>query len=153
MADFILCILELYLDIKFWIKYGKQRKHEKENNLPKKIVWYPYSKQFFIIFLIFIPVTSLFVFFTSFGKSEEKTEQIMAKVSKLLEEEKKQFGKYPSELKSIIRNNPLRKSLELDSWKTPFVYTISKDGKSYKLISTGGDRKLNTKDDISYSSK
>jgi len=153
MSDLISFFLDCYLDIKYLIKYRKQRKHEKENNLPKKIVWYPYSKQFFILFLIFIPVCFLFFLFTSLGKNEEKTEKIIENVSNLLEEEKKQFGKYPSELKTIIRNNPLRKGLELDSWKTPFVYSVSENGINYILVSKGGDRKLNTKDDISYSSK
>ena len=145
--------LEIFLEIKYWIKHGKQRKYEKENNLPKSIVWAPYTKQFFILFLIFIPVCFVFVFFTSIGENEKKTEKIMMKVSKLLEAEKIQFGTYPSELKNIIRNNPLRKNLEIDSWKTPFVYSISEDGKSYQLISLGGDCKLGTKDDILYSSK
>lgn len=153
MADLISSILEIFLEIKYWIKHGKQRKYEKENNLPKKIVWYPYSKQFFILFLIFIPVCFLFFYVTNIEKNKENTEKIMIKISKLLEDEKKQFGKYPSELNTLIRNNPLRKGLEFDSWKTPFVYTITKDGKNYKLISKGGDRKLNTEDDISYSSK
>jgi hypothetical protein len=153
MVDILDFVLEIYLDIKHWVKYKKQRKHEKENNLPKRIVWPPYTKQFIIIFIIFIPVCFVFIFFTSIGENEKKTEKIMMKVSKLLEAEKKQFGKYPSGLKTIIRNNPLRKGLELDSWKTAFVYTISEDGKSYQLISLGRDRKLGTKDDILHSSK
>jgi hypothetical protein len=153
MVDIIDFVLEIFLEIKYWIKHGKQRKHEKENNLPKSVVWAPYTKQFFILFLIFIPVCFVFIFFISIGENEKKTEKIMMKVSKLLEAEKKQFGKYPSELKTIIRNNPLRKGLELDSWKTAFVYTISEDGKNYQLISLGGDGKLGTKDDILHSSK
>jgi hypothetical protein len=153
MVDIIDFVLEIFLDIKHWVKYKKQRKHEKENNLPKRIVWPPYTKQFIIIFIIFIPVCFVFIFFTSIGENEKKTKKIMMKVSKLLETEKKQFGKYPSELKTIIRNNPLRKGLELDGWKAPFVYTTSKEGKNYQLISLGGDCKLGTKDDILHSSK
>ena len=145
--------LEIFLEIKYWIKHGKQRKYEKENNLPKSIVWHPMAKPLLIFFIIFIPVCFVFVFFTSIGENEKKTEKIMMKVSKLLEAEKKQFGKYPLELKTIIRNNPLRKGLELDNWKTPFVYTISENRKNYQLISLGGDRKLGTKDDILHSSK
>ena len=153
MVDILDFVLEIYLDIKHWVKYKKQRKHEKENNLPKRIVWPPYTKQFIIIFIIFIPVCFVFIFFISIGENEKKTEKRMMKVSKLLEAEKKQFGKFPSELKTIIRNNPLRKGLELDNWKTPFLYTISEDGKNYQLISLGGDGKLGTKDDILHSSK
>ena len=153
MLEILDFFLEIYLDIKHLIKYRKQRKHEKENKLPKRIVWYPYSKQFFILSLIFIPIFYLFIFFTSTGKNEANTKKIMITISKLLEAEKKQFGKYPPELKNIIRNNPLRRNLETDYWKTHFVYSISNNGKNYQLISLGRDRKLGTKDDILYSSK
>lgn len=153
MVDIIDFVLEIFLEIKYWIKHGKQRKHEKENNLPKSVVWAPYTKQFIIIFIIFIPVCFVFIFFTSIGENEKNTKKRMMKVSKLLDNEKKQFGKYPSELKNIIRNNPLRKNIEIDSWKTTFVYTTSNDRKSYQLISLGGDGKLGTKDDILHSSK
>ena len=153
ISSFLEFFLEIFLEIKFWVKHGKQRKYEKENNLPKSIVWAPYTKQFLIIFLIIMPIFSLSVLFISVGKNQEKTEKKMEEVSTLLEAEKKQFGIYPSKLNTIIRNNPLRKDLALDNWKNPFVYTISEDGKNYQLISKGGDRKLNTKDDIFYSSK
>lgn len=153
MSELISSILEIFLEIKYWIKHRKQRKFEKENNLPKRIVWFPYTKQFVIILLFILPIFTLITLFVSVGKNQEKTEKIMTEVTKLLEAEKKQYGKYPSELKSIIRNNPLRRDLELDSWKTPLIYTSTENGKYYKLISKGGDKKLNTKDDISYSSK
>ena len=66
----------------------------------------------------------------------------------LLESEKKQFDYYPKELKTIIRNNPLRKNITLDAWKNEFIYKISKDSLNYELISLGKDGKLNTSDDI-----
>ncbi|KGL62723.1 type II secretion system protein GspG [Polaribacter sp. Hel1_85] len=148
MSDLISSILEIVLEIKYWIKHGKQRKYEKENNLPKSIVWAPYTKQFFILFLIFIPVCFLFIFLTSIGKNENDTEERIIKISKLLEEEKNKFGKYPSELKTIIRNNPLRKNITLDYWKNEFVYLLSKDSLNYTIISLGSDQKLNTADDL-----
>ena len=69
----------------------------------------------------------------------------------LLEAEKKQFGFYPKELKTIIRKNPLRKNITLDGWKNQFIYTIFKDSLNYELISLGKDGVLNTSDDIKVS--
>jgi len=152
MSNFLSFFLETYLDIKFWIKYKKQRKFEKENNLPKSIVWYPHIKQFAILFSILFAVYFLVLFFILKDNNQKKTTKRMTKISKLLESEKKQFGKFPSELKEVIRNNPLRNNLTKDYWKSTFVYTPSKDGQNYQLISLGGDGKLNTKDDIQYSS-
>ena len=75
-------------------------------------------------------------------------ENNLPKKRMLLEAEKKQFVFYPTELKTIIRNNPLRKNITLDGWKNEFIYTISKDSLNYELISLGKDGKLNTSDDI-----
>ena len=153
MVDFIDFVLEIFLEIKYWIKHRKQRKYEKENKLPKRIVWYPYAKQFAVLYVIFglVILSSAFLYFK--GKNKEKTTKRMIEISILLESEKKQFGKYPLKLKNIIRNNPLRKNITVDYWKSAFVYTISEDGKNYQLISLGSDGKLNTKDDILCASK
>ena len=148
MPELIADILGLYLDIKFWIKHKKRRKFEKENNLPKSIVWHPITKPLLIFFVLFIVSFSIFSFFNFKNKLEEKTRSKINKVKIILETEKKQFGFYPKELKDIIRNNPLRKNITLDSWKNEFIYTLSKDCLNYKLISIGKDRKLNTSDDI-----
>lgn len=148
MSDLIAFILDIYLDIQHWIKHKKQRKFEKENNLPKSIVWHPMTKPLFILFIIIVPVSTLLFFSTTINKNDEKTEEKLQEIVKLLAAEKKQFGKYPSELKTIIRNNPLRKNLEKDSWKNEFIYTLSKDSLNYSIVSLGGDQKLNTSDDI-----
>lgn len=148
MADLLSFVLDIYLDILHWIKYKKQRKFEKENNLPKSIVWHPMTKPLFIFFLIVIPISTLLFFFTSINKNKEKTEEKMKDISIILKAEKKQFGKYPSELKNIIRNNPLRKSLEIDSWGNEFIYILSKDSLNYNIVSLGGDQQINTSDDI-----
>ncbi|WP_158839382.1 hypothetical protein [Polaribacter sp. L3A8] len=153
MADLISFFLDIYLDIKYWIKYKKQRKFEKENNLPKSIVWYPYIKQFAILFSVLFAVYFLVVIFILKDNNQKKTTKRMTEISKLLASEKKQFGKFPSELKDIIRNNPLRSNITIDSWKAAFVYIPSKGGQNYQLISLGGDGILSTKDDIVYSSK
>ena len=110
------------------------------------------AKPLLVLFIIFIPVYFLFSFFFFKNENPKRTTKRMLEISKLLEAEKKQFGKFPSELKVIIRNNPLRSNLTTDYWKTTFVYIPSKDRQNYKLTSLGGDGKLNTKDDIQYSS-
>ncbi|WP_165733897.1 hypothetical protein [Polaribacter sp. 20A6] len=152
MFDFIGCILDTYLDIKHWFKTKKRRKYEKENNLPKSIVWHPMTKPLLIFFIIITPIIFLFSFFFFNNENKKRTTKRMLEISKLLEAEKKQFGKFPSALKDIIRNNPLRSNLTTDYWKSTFVYIPSKDGQNYQLTSLGGDGKLNTKDDIQYSS-
>jgi len=148
VSEFIAEILEIYLEIKYWIKHKKRRKYEKENNLPKSIVWHPITKPLLIFFPIFFICVFLFSLFNLKNKSEEKTKFKIDEIVLLLEAENKQFGYYPKKLKTIIRNNPLRKNIILDGWKNNFIYTISKDSLHYKLISLGKDSKLNTFDDI-----
>jgi hypothetical protein len=151
MADLIAFILEIYLDIQYWIKYKKRRKFEKENNLQKSIVWHPMTKPLVWFFLISLPITSILFFF--FGKnSTETTIKKINEISVILESEKKQLGKYPKELKDIIRNNPLRSKLETDVWGNSFIYQPSKNLLNYRLVSLGKDKKPNTSDDISFSS-
>lgn len=147
MPSFIVDILELYSDIKHWIKVKKRRKFEKENNLPKKRMISPMNKVWIVILIISIPI--LFIRLNRFRNQDfALTLDKIIEIKLLLESEKKQFGFYPKELKTIIRNNPLRKNITLDGWENQFIYTISKDSLNYKLISLGKDGKLNTSDDI-----
>ncbi|MFY9243038.1 MAG: type II secretion system protein GspG [Polaribacter sp.] len=148
MAEFIGCILELYLDIKHWFQIKKRRKFEKENNLPKSIVWHPMTKPFVVFSIIFLISAFIFFSFVSKNEFELKTKKKLNEISEILEAEKKEFGKYPVSLNEIIRNNPLRKNITLDYWKNEFIYRISKDSLNYTLISLGKDRQQNTSDDI-----
>ena len=148
MSDFISLILELYLDFQHWIKTKKRRKFEKENNLPKSIVWHPITKPLLIFFLLFIISITVFSVFNFRNTSEEKTKEKMNEIADILKSEKQQLQKYPKELKEIVRNNPLRKNIILDYWHSEFVYFLSKDSLNYTLISLGADRKLNTSDDL-----
>jgi len=147
-AELFLDFYYLIADYKFWKKKRAQRKYEKENGLPKKLMIYPSDKMglkvFFIFFLLIIP--AYLFFFKKIGQS--KTKKQIATIKSLLEEEKKSSNLYPKELKSIIRNNPLLKNITNDSWNNEFYYKIIDDGFSYKLISKGKDGLLNTKDDI-----
>ncbi|WP_405564560.1 type II secretion system protein GspG [Polaribacter sp. Asnod6-C07] len=148
MAELIAEILEWYLEIKYLIKHKKRRKFEKENNLPKSIVWHPMTKPFLIAFPIFIIIFALISYFNLNTKPLENTSSKIAKIQTLLSSEKKQFGFYPKELKNIIRNNPLHKNITKDYWGNDFIYKISKDSLNYQLVSMGKDQKQNTSDDI-----
>lgn len=152
MLDFFILsleiILDFFLEIQYWLKIKKRRKFEKENNLPKSFVWPPYTKQFLILFAIFIIATFAFSFFRYTNEYEEKTKRKLDKISEFLDDEKKQFGYYPKNLKTIIRNNPLRKNITLDYYKNEFVYNRSKDSLNYKLTALGKDQKINTSDDL-----
>jgi heme/copper-type cytochrome/quinol oxidase subunit 2 len=148
VSDLITLILELYLDLVFWVKHKKRRKYEKENNLPKSIVWHPITKPLFIFLILFIISFSIFSVYRLRNTSEEKTKEKMFEISEILKLEKEQLNKYPKELNHIIRNNPLRKNITLDYWNTEFIYIISKDSLNYTIISLGKDSVLNTSDDI-----
>jgi Na+/melibiose symporter-like transporter len=148
VSDLITLTLELYLDIVFWMKHKKRRKYEKENNLPKSIVWHPITKPLFIFLILFIISFSIFSIFSLRNTSEEKTKEKMIRISEILKLEKKQLNKYPKELNHIIRNNPLRKNITLDYWNTEFVYILSKNSLNYTIFSLGKDKVLHTSDDL-----
>jgi hypothetical protein len=147
-ADILAEILEWYLDIKFWFKKRKRRKFEKENNLPKKVMIYP-SDKIVIASVILSAIAILgFGFFIHPTMNNISTEDKLAEISTILEDEKEALGAYPNTLKAIIRNNPLRKNLVIDAWDNDIQYQLSNDGKTYNLFSVGNDREPNTKDDI-----
>ncbi|WP_334056061.1 type II secretion system protein GspG [Polaribacter sp. P097] len=148
MAEIIAEILGWYLDIKYWFKHKKRRKFEKENNLPKSIVWHPITKPLLIAFPIFIICFSLLSYNSFKDRSLKNTKAKISKIESLLSMEKEQFGYYPRDLKTLIRNNPLNKNLLLDGWNTNFYYKLVNDSLHYQLISLGRDRELNTEDDI-----
>jgi general secretion pathway protein G len=56
VLDFFALILDCIVDIQYWFKIKKRRKFEKENNLPKRIVWHPLTKPFLILLLILLPI-------------------------------------------------------------------------------------------------
>lgn len=147
MSDLIVFFLGIYSDIRHWFRVKKRRKFEKKNKLPKKIMISPMNKVGIVTLIISIPI-----FFLRFNRVRNQKFALnlnkIIEIKLLLEAEKKQFGFYPKELKTIIRNNPLRKNITLDVWKNEFLYIISKDSLNYKLISLGKDGELNTSDDI-----
>lgn len=148
IAETIAFILESYLDIKFWFKKRKRRKFEKENNLPKKLMVYPSDKIHIIFFVIVVVLVSFYMFFIQPSIDINRTEKKLNEISQILEKEKQTIGHFPKELKAIIRNNPLRKSIVYDAWDNEIQYNLEIDEQSYVLFSVGKDGLSNTEDDI-----
>lgn len=148
LAEIIADILECYLDIKFWFKKRKRRKFEKEHNLPKRLMIDPSTKIYMLLISLGLVSVTFYMLFVYPDLEENGTTEKLTEISKILEKEKAVLGFYPKELKTIIRNNPLRKHITKDSWDNEFQYELSSDGKSYILFSLGKDRTPNTQDDI-----
>lgn len=106
------------------------------------------NKAFFNFIVDFITNTYCCFYSKIFKWVGKKTKEKLTKITILLEDEKTQNAIYPKDLKSIIRNNPLRKNIYLDYYKNEFVYSVSKDSLNYSIIAIGKDQKLNTSDDI-----
>jgi hypothetical protein len=149
MGEIIAELLLLWEDLKFWKKKKARRKFEKENNLPKKLMIRT-STLVLLIAVGFIIVARILIgifYFTDKGTGD--TTEKIAKITAILNEEKRDLGIYPEELKTIVRNNPLRQNITLDYWKNEFYYEQLDNGLNYVLKSKGSDGILGTDDDIS----
>ena len=153
MTEFITSLIG---DLLFWredYKFSKRKKarreFEKENNLPKKLMIHPVWKLLGIILIVIFVLRLIigYFFFSDYG--EKKTIKKINEIELILEKEKNSLGIYPEKLKTIIRNNPLRKKITLDYWNNEFFYEQKENGLSYVLISKGKDGILKTEDDIS----
>jgi len=141
-------ILLIFEDFKFWKKKRARRKFEKENGLPKKIMTYPSTYAYALALGILGVLIALLVFSMSWFVDDNKEEEKIAEIVALLELEKKYQGAYPPRLYDLIRNNPLRENIFLDSWGNAYYYELTYDERGYLLKSKGKDGVLNTDDDI-----
>lgn len=148
ILDFIATILELIVDIQFWRDKKKRRKFEKENNLPKKTMINPNTLVIIYSIVICIFFLLVFLLYQHYYSNVKKTQKKILQIEELLIENKNADGYYPKKLEDIIRNNPLRKNISLDSWGNTYHYKVSEDRSTYILISKGKDGILNTKDDL-----
>ena len=149
MGEIIAELLLIWEDLKFWKKKKARRKFEEENNLPKKLMIRT-STLVLLIAIGFIIVARILIgifYFTDKGTGD--TTEKIAKIAAILNQEKTDLGTYPEELKTIIRNNPLRQNITLDYWKNEFHYEQLDNGLNYVLKSKGSDGILGTDDDIS----
>lgn len=148
MLEIVAEILSWIQDLIFWRKKKKRRKFEKRHNLPKKRMINPLDKLVgILLFLVVVLYIIYYVFFSSII-GNKKTLNKIVEIELKLEAEVDKFGKYPKELKGIIRNNPLLKDIIHDYWNNEFYYKQLDNGKKYSLISKGKDGKLFTKDDV-----
>jgi general secretion pathway protein G len=58
------------------------------------------------------------------------------------------YKQYPDSIDLLIGDNPIRKDWRSDAWGEPYIYELAEDNQSFKLVSKGKDRKLDTQDDI-----
>lgn len=148
MLDLISQLLLWREDYKFSKAKKTRRQFEKENNLPKKIMIHPVWKLtiILVISILLLKLVIGYVFFSDSGLKQ--TSEKIAEINKILEKERTDIGNYPAELKTIIRNNPLRKNITKDYWGNEFFYQQLENGESYTIISKGKDGVLKTEDDI-----
>ena len=148
MLDLIGMLLSWREDYKFSNIVKARRKFEDENNLPKKIMIHPVWKLLGILVILFFILNSVigYVFFSDYGLKQ--TSEKIVEINKILEKERTDIGNYPEELKTIIRNNPLRKNITKDYWGNEFFYQQLENGESYTIISKGKDGVLKTEDDV-----
>ena len=148
MLDLIGELLLWREDYKFSKSKKARRQFEKENNLPKKIMIHPVWKVaiILVISILLLKLVIGYVFFSDYGLKQ--TSEKIVEINKILEKERTDIGNYPLELKTIIRNNPLRKDITTDYWGNEFFYRLTENGESYTFISNGKDGILKTKDDI-----
>lgn len=148
MFDVLAELLFWLEDYKFRKRLKARRKFEDENNLPRKIIIHPVWR-LLVIVVVLIIILRLVIgsfFFSDYGLKQ--TSKQMTEITNILEKEKKDIGNYPIELKTIIRNNPLRKNITKDYWGNEFFYQQLENGQAYLLISNGKDGILKTEDDI-----
>lgn len=114
-------------------KKGEAPKFEK-----KEAIWS------IIILVIAIPVCFILLIYGSFNVFEWYSEEY----NKPQISRKKENEHYPDNLQTIISGNPIRARWTSDAWGQPYLYEVSEDKKSFKLISKGKDKTLGTQDDI-----
>ncbi|RFS20979.1 hypothetical protein DVR12_16645 [Chitinophaga silvatica] len=78
------------------------------------------------------------------------TKEDCKEIKMAIDNYKKQKNTYPSNLSSLISNNPMRQNWSKDRWEHNYSYAINSMDSSYTLISAGKDGKFGTKDDLIY---
>ena len=148
IAQLLASITELVIDVRYWKKKKARRKFEKENNHPKKFMTNQLTKNFMILLSIgILGIISRTFYLVKYGHKKSAIEKL-AEIEQILTEEKKFIGLFPKNLNEIIRNNPLRKNINLDAWGNEYYYEQRENGMSYFLKSKGKDGILNTEDDV-----
>lgn len=78
-------------------------------------------------------------------------------VSRAIESFRSACGAFPAHLQELIDGQrgsgcvvgvPMKFSVSHDHWGSPYLYSVSSDGAQFHLRSAGGDRRMQTADDI-----
>lgn len=152
MLELIFSILAEFGLIHQDYKHRKRiSKKEKEDGIKR-----PFQKYFLqpssIMVLIVLVVGSISAFlFFSYQRTSifpEKTKKEIAEMTERMEKWNEKFGTYPTELKELIGNSPMRQNWQKDAWNREYQLTIVENGKRFLIISAGPDGKFGTEDDI-----
>lgn len=100
--------------------------------------------------VFFISITILWLAQSYFKKRDTRNDCNEIVLS--LTDYYKQKNRYPNNLSTLISNNPMRQSWYIDHWGNSYSYRTNNEGKTFTLISAGGDGKFNTKDDLFFES-
>lgn len=141
-------VLLIFKNVKSWVKRRKQQHYGRKLGIRVKKTLYRLQKIIGVVLVIILAYYALRGAFFLSGKAEAQTTEKLSKVVSLLEHEKETTGKYPEQLETIIRNNPLLKNVHMDYWNRAFFYERHPSGERYILYSLGKDGKPNTEDDI-----
>ena len=114
------------------------------------------TKGVLIIFGIFILAGSilafgsirLFAWYSDDYIKPQLTNNKGMKIVKSIKSYHNGYKQYPESIESLIGDNPIRKGWRSDAWGEPYIYELYEDNQSFKFVSKGKDRKLNTQDDI-----
>ena len=110
-----------------------------------------------MVVIIILGLLAGFVLPNLIGKSDEAKEKLvciqMKSVAQTLKMYKLDYSSYPSTkegLKALVDKKYFEEAkLPKDSWDNKYVYLNTNN--SFELVSSGADKKENTKDDIYYS--
>ncbi|APQ17464.1 type II secretion system protein GspG [Maribacter hydrothermalis] len=127
---------------------GKKEKEDGNKRPIQKYFLQPSS----IMVILFVVVGSISAFlFFGYQRTSiypDKTEKEIAEISQRMENWNEKLGQYPSDLKELIGNNPIRQDWKKDAWNREYEFTITENGKGFLIMSAGPDGEFKTEDDI-----
>ncbi|MCR8667843.1 type II secretion system protein GspG [Aestuariibaculum sp. M13] len=126
-------------------------KKENEDGIKRPFQKYFLPPSSIVVISIFvIGLLSAFIFFIYQHKSifPETTEKEIVEMTARMEKWKEKYGQYPTNLKELIGNDPMRQDWNKDSWNRPYHYFVNENGTKFLIISAGSDGNFKTEDDI-----
>ncbi|MET0637853.1 MAG: type II secretion system protein GspG [Chitinophagaceae bacterium] len=98
----------------------------------------------------FIVATACLLFFGQNFLKKRNTINTCKEMVLALDFYKESKKTYPTDLKTLITNNPMRIGWDKDDWGNPYQYKTDNNGTTFILVSSGKDGKFNTRDDIEF---